>query len=141
VSVGLLLITHNGIGAALLETAAAMLGRCPLRAEVLSVSADTPRERLEDQARALCDQLDEGDGVLVLSDLFGSTPANVASLLKERAGRYVLTGVNLPMLVRVLNYPTLSVREMAEKASSGGKDGVVLCNEFNGRAKGDPQRD
>ncbi|MGA7978676.1 MAG: PTS fructose transporter subunit IIA [Chromatiaceae bacterium] len=132
-SVGLLLITHNGIGSALLETATTMLGRCPLRVETLAVSADAERDILEVRAGALADRLDEGDGVLVLTDLFGSTPANVANMLKQREGCFVLTGVNLPMLVRVLNYPSLAVDDMAAKALSGGKDGVVLCNQRDAR--------
>jgi mannose PTS system EIIA component len=133
-SVGLLLITHNGIGDALLETATAMLGRCPLRAETLAVPTDPQRDLLESQARLVADRLDAGDGVLVLTDIFGSTPANIANTLKEHGGCYVLAGVNLPMLVRVLNYPALPVEQMAAKALSGGKDGVILCNQRDARA-------
>jgi mannose PTS system EIIA component len=127
-SVGLLIITHNGIGKALLETATTMLAGCPLRAEALAIGPDAERDLLQGQALAIAERLDEGDGLLVLTDLFGSTPANIATALKERAGCYVLTGVNLPMLVRVLNYAGLPVAEIATKALSGGKDGVLLCN-------------
>ncbi|MEA3278897.1 MAG: PTS fructose transporter subunit IIA [Pseudomonadota bacterium] len=126
-SVGLLLITHNQLGSALLETATGMLGVCPLRAETLSVTEDTERDQLQYEAQQMAERLDTGEGVLVLTDLFGSTPANVANRLQDRAGVRVLTGVNLPMLVRVLNYPGLPLAEMAAKALSGGKDGVLLC--------------
>jgi PTS system mannose-specific IIA component len=128
-SVALLLITHNDIGRALLNTATVMLDGCPLRAETMSVPLDSQRDQMEAEARTLVKRLDEGDGVLVLSDLFGSTPANVASALKEQQGCRVLTGINLPMLVRVLNYPALSLEELAEKALSGGREGVLLCNQ------------
>jgi PTS system mannose-specific IIA component len=128
-SVGVLLITHNGIGRSLLETATTMLECCPLRAESLSVSADAERDLLEVEARALAERLDEGEGLLVLTDLYGSTPANIANALKGRERCFVLTGVNLPMLVRVLNYPRLPADELAAKALSGGKDGVLLCDQ------------
>lgn len=125
-SVGLLLITHNAIGRMLLETATNMLGTCPLTAESLSVNASEDRDQLEAEAMRLVERLDVGQGVLVLTDLFGSTPANIADTLKDRAGVEVLTGVNLPMLVRILNYPSLGLQDMVAKALSGGKDGVLI---------------
>lgn len=125
-SVGLLIITHNGIGAALLAAASRMLGRCPVSAETLGITEEGERDRLIDEARAMAARLDSGDGVLVLTDLFGSTPANIANALQGQGVR-VVTGVNLPMLVRVLNYCTLSLAELAQKGASGGRDGVVLC--------------
>lgn len=126
-SVGLLLITHNDIGSALLDTAARMLGGCPVRAEALAVTEGADPDLLLRQARRLGARLDTGDGLLVLTDLFGSTPANIAGALTERTGVRVLAGVNLPMLVRVLNYPDLTLAELAKKALSGGRDGVLLC--------------
>ncbi|MCG6859965.1 MAG: PTS fructose transporter subunit IIA [Chromatiaceae bacterium] len=125
-TVGLLLITHNDIGAALLSTASRMLGHCPLEARTLSIAEDCEPNELQARARDIAGQLDTGEGVLVLTDLFGSTPSNIANAL-QGGGRRVLSGVNLPMLVRVLNYPTLSLTDMAAKALSGGRDGVLLC--------------
>jgi PTS system ascorbate-specific IIA component len=125
VSVGLLIITHNTIGSALLETATKMLGACPLRAETLEITEDMERDLLLGQARAMAAGLDSGEGVLVLTDLYGSTPANIANALAGEGVR-VLAGVNLPMLVRVLNYAALPLPELADKGLSGGRDGV-LC--------------
>ena len=128
-SVSLLLITHGDIGHSLLATATRMLGGCPLRAAVLSVTEERQRDGLQAQARQLAQSLDSGDGVLVLTDLFGSTPANIARSLQDIPAVRVLAGVNLPMLVRVFNYPALSLMEMTAKAESGGRDGVLLCPE------------
>jgi PTS system ascorbate-specific IIA component len=126
-SVGLLLITHAGIGAELLAAATRMLGRCPLPAKTLSVSnADDP-ESIQARAEAYARALDAGDGVLVLTDLFGSTPANIAAGLCDAEHTRILSGVNLPMLVRVLNYPQLPLEAMADKALSGAHDGVIVC--------------
>jgi PTS system ascorbate-specific IIA component len=125
--VGLLIITHNDLGAALLETATKMLGRCPLVTETLSITQDADPEILLAQAQQMVDDLDSGKGVLVLTDMFGSTPANIASrLFRERQIR-VVAGINLPMLVRVLNYPKLDLLTLEQKALSGGCDGVISC--------------
>ncbi len=126
-SVALLIITHNDIGASLLDTATGILGGCPLRAGALPVSATSERGQLERQALEMAQDMDMGEGVLVLTDLFGSTPANIARSLQTNPGVTVLAGINLPMLVRILNYPTLPLAAMAAKAESGGKDGVLLC--------------
>ena len=126
-TVGLLLITHNDIGSALLTTASRMLGGCPLEARTLAVTEDSEPDELRARAREMAEQIDQGEGVLVLTDLFGSTPANVANALQSAPGRRVLAGVNLSMMVRVLNYPTLSLSDLAAKALSGGRDGVMLC--------------
>lgn len=122
--VGLLIVTHGRIGEALLETATNMLGLCPLRAEVLGIRQDCEPQEVLQQARGLIEQLNEGAGVLVLTDMYGSTPSNIAGALGGR-GVSVIAGVNLPMLVRVLNYPQLGLAEIAGKAVSGGHDGVL----------------
>ncbi len=122
--VGLLVITHNQIGTALMETATHTLGMCPLMAEVLPVLADCEPEAMVAEARRLAAKVNKGDGVLVLTDMYGSTPSNVAGHLAEDHGTLVVCGVNLPMLIRVMNYPKLTLQELAAKAESGGRDGI-----------------
>jgi len=131
-TVGLLLITHNDIGTALLHTASRMLGDCPLETRTLAVTEDCDRDELRTEAQAMAERIDTGKGVLVLTDMYGSTPSNIANALPAGSGRRVLAGVNLSMVVRVLNYPTLSLDAMAEKALSGGRDGVMLCPNRSG---------
>lgn len=127
-TVGLLLVTHNQIGADLLATATSMLGMCPLATEVLPVSQNSDPRALLAKARQLVQILDQGEGVLVLTDIYGSTPSNIACGLLDGAHPVrAVAGLNLPMLIRVLNYPRLSLSEIADKALSGGKDGVLLC--------------
>lgn len=122
--VGLLLITHNDIGNALLNTATHMLGMCPLMVSALPVLPDCDPEAMVRRSRELVRQLDHGDGVLVLSDMYGSTPSNIAARLAADGEVMVVCGVNLPMLVRVMNYPRLSLPDLADKAESGGRDGI-----------------
>ncbi len=127
---GLLIITHNRIGAELLATATAMLGQCPLPARVLPVTTACDPETLQRDAEALIAELEAGRGVIVLTDMYGSTPANVARRLQQAHGEVdVVTGVNLPMLVRLLNYPELDRHGLLEKAISGGQDGIFICHD------------
>ena len=126
-SVGLLLITHGNVGQCVLDTAVAVLGSCPLPSQAMAIPMGCEREIMRCKASETIAQLQQGDGVLVLTDMYGATPCNIACDLKSDQVA-VVSGLNLPMLIRVLNYPTLSLPEMVEKAISGGRDGVVLCH-------------
>lgn len=132
-SVGLLLITHNTIGSALLETATNMLGHCPLLTETLAVVPDSDPSELRGQAEAMLEDLNQGDGVLILTDMYGSTPSNIATSLGKHGRVAVISGVNLPMLVRLLNYPHLGMETLVSKALSGGCDGILRCDEIKSR--------
>jgi len=128
-SVGLILITHQNLGETLLQTARSMLGELPAGCEALAMSQSDDPDAVEAQARVRLRDLDQGEGVLILTDMFGSTPANVASRLAREHRRRVIAGVNLPMLVRVLNYRDLPLTELVNKAISGGHDGILLCDQ------------
>jgi PTS system mannose-specific IIA component len=125
--VGLLIVTHDQIGTALLETATQMIGMCSLMVEVLPVTADCDPDAMVEQGRAMVSKLDTGDGVLILTDMYGSTPSNIAARLADNHQVLVVSGINLPMVVRVMNYPRLAVAELAVKAESGGRDGIFYC--------------
>ena len=125
-NVGLLLITHNDLGHYLLDTASGILGSCPVRTRSLKVPASCDPDKVLENAGALYRELDQGDGVLVLTDLYGSTPSNIAARLLDKCNILVISGVNVPMLVRILNYPTCSLEELANKALTGAHDGVVV---------------
>ncbi len=127
-SVGLLLITHYPLGADLLRVATGIFGTCPTRAESLEVENDAPCDQMLAQAEQMVGRLDAGDGVLVLTDLYGATPANVAgALLARRPHLRMVAGVNLPMVLRALSYAGLDLESVAEKALAGGRDSVRLC--------------
>ncbi len=125
--IGLLIITHNNIGAELIETATAMLGVCPVMVAVLSVKPDSDPDAVLREAQHSIVGLNRGAGVLVLTDMYGSTPSNIAAHLVNEKQVKVVAGINLPMLVRVLNYPQLDLHQLADKALSGGRDGILLC--------------
>ncbi len=124
-SVGVLIISHDGIGPALLGTAVLMLNGCPLQTKLLTTSRDVDPDQLMEDAVEQITTLDTGDGVLILTDLYGSTPSNIAQKLITQKHVHVVSGLNLSMLIRVLNYPQLPLLELSEKAVSGGKDGII----------------
>ncbi len=126
-SIGLLLITHNRIGAELLDTAETMLGYCPLQAKAMDVRSDCDPDEQRQRAKAMVDELNQGEGVLVMTDMYGSTPSNIACSMIEEGRVAVVAGVSLPMLVKVLNYPQLDLTTLAEKVESGGHCGIRIC--------------
>ncbi len=123
--VGLLVITHNNVGGALFDAAISVLGNCPLPYEILPVAQNCdPEERFE-KAQKYLEKLNQSEGVLVITDMYGSTPSNIATKLASDKVT-IITGLNLPMLVRVMNYPDLSLDKLANKAVSGGQTGVII---------------
>lgn len=120
----ILLITHDGIGEQLLNTAAAIQPPAA-EARALAVPFACDPERTAAEARRLCDELERGAGILILTDLYGATPCNVATRVSTSGRRRVVSGVNLPMLLRAFNYCDLEVEELAAKAAEGGHGGVV----------------
>lgn len=127
-NVGILLITHGNVGAVLLQSATEVLGVCPLSTTTLSAASGCDPEHVLESARAAARKLDSGDGVLVLTDMYGATPSNIACRLCDTHAVRVVSGLNLPMLIRVLNYPHLDLDELMHKAVTGGRDGILLCN-------------
>ncbi len=124
-NVGLLLVTHDGIGTAYRKIIHTLLRQVPADLQVLEVPLDCSLEHLTGRCQNFLDTIDQGDGVLILTDLYGSTPCNVAIQASTGHNVRVVSGLNFPMLIRVLNYPQLPLGPLAEKALTGGKDGIV----------------
>ena len=125
--VGLLLVTHGKLGHFLLETMTDMIGALPLQTDVLEVRRVQATDVLLLQGRRMIERLDRGAGVLLLTDAFGSTPSNIANRLAEVPRTAVVAGINLPMLVKIFNYPQLDLAAMTRAAVEGGQRGVVVC--------------
>ena len=125
-SAGLVLITHNDIGEQLLRTALRTIGRRATETRVVSVTEDSDPDRLLQYARECIREVDQGSGALILTDCFGSTPSNIASRLLDEGNVQALSGLSLPMLIKVLNYSQLPLPELANKAVAGGCEGIVM---------------
>ena len=125
-AVGVLLVTHKGIGTALLAVAGKLLPNLPLKAEAFEVAFDSDPDAMLPAASAALRRVDEGDGVLVLTDLYGASPSNLAAKLAQ-LGTPVrrVSGLGLPMLLRVMNYAELGLDELPAVAAAGARNGVV----------------
>jgi PTS system mannose-specific IIA component len=124
-SIALLLVTHGDIGKAIHDAAVSVIGSSPLRTQYLSINQGCRPEEMLNTAKAMISKLDTGDGVLILTDMYGSTPSNIACALQDR-NVAVIAGLNLPMLIRILNYPNLPLSRLVNKAVSGGQEGVIF---------------
>ena len=126
--IGVLIVTHGEIGTALLESARQILAVEVPQVATLSVWRQDDPDDLVLRARELLDGIDAGDGVLVLTDIFGATPGNVVSRLLDDNHIEGVSGVSLPMLLRVLTGRNGSLSAAVKRAISGGAEGVVHMN-------------
>ncbi len=126
--IGILIISHGAFGEALIHCASHVLGKRPLRVRQVGVTMHDDPDAMLPVAQELVKQLDDGDGVLVLSDMLGATPSNLATRLLQPGHIEGVSGVNLPMLVRALTYREEPLAIVVEKAISGGTAGVVHLN-------------
>ena len=127
-NVGILLITHGNIGAVLLQSATDVLDVCPLSTTTISAAPGCDPEHVLAYAKQAAQKMDSGNDVLVLTDMYSATPSNIACRLDELHDVRVVSDLNLPMLIRVLNYPDLDLDDLMHKAVTGGRDGVLICN-------------
>ena len=125
--VGILLLSHCGAGQALIAAARGVVGPLPLRVASHEFHMGDDSEQYFLTAGRMLRDLDGGVGVLVLVDLYGSTPSNVAARLASQGTQMRrVSGVNLPMLLRVLNYAELDLDALPAVAATGGRNGVLL---------------
>lgn len=126
--IGVLIVTHGEIGTALLHSAAQILGAQPPQVVTLSVWRQDDPDDLVLRAQELLQGIDDGDGVLVLTDIFGATPGNVVSRLLQDGRVEGVSGASLPMLLRVITGRNGSLGAAVQRALSGGAEGVVHMN-------------
>ena len=124
-TIGILLLTHNDIGAQLLLAAKSTYGSIPIRTEVLSIDHYDKPSDVMNLAKQYVKLLDQGTGVLILTDIFGSTPSNIAKEFSYLKTVNIVSGINLSMLLHVFNYPKLNLKDLTVKAIEGGKGGVI----------------
>ena len=123
-NVGILIITHSDIGKQMLLTATSVYGTNPFRVEILSVdNFDQPNDVIQ-LGQKYVNFLDKGNGVLVLTDIIGTTPSNIAKSIKHRNIK-VVAGLNLSMILNVFNYPKFSLEKLTNKAIEGGIEGIM----------------
>ncbi len=135
--IGILIVAHGTLGESLIHCASHVTGSRPLQLMQLGVTIHDDPTAILPQARELVKQLNSGDGVLILSDMYGATPCNIVCKLLEPGLVEGIAGVNLPMLIRALTYRNETLPIVMEKAISGGQEGVInitmeACNVATG---------
>ncbi len=128
--VGLLFITHCGIGKEIIKASELILG--PLEAvDHISIESLLDSEELMANVREKIKALDKGDGVLIMTDMFGGTPCNISIPFLESEGVEVIAGVCLPMVVAIAKKRgTKPLRELAQEAVSTAKEKIYLVREL-----------
>jgi PTS system mannose-specific IIA component len=125
-SVALLFVSHQHIASHLLELCNALHAEAMQNVAVIEVPLDSPVDEKLAKAREKLDALQMSDGLIIITDMFGSTPSNIAQMLAKQYRAPLLSGLNLPMLMRIYNYRDTHLPILLDKAISGGQQGVML---------------
>ncbi len=123
--IGILIVSHGAFGESLIHSASHVLGKRPLYVRQVGITVHDDPDALIPVAEDHIRFIDRGSGVLVLTDIYGATPSNVAQRLLVPGRVEGLAGVNLPMLIRALTYREEPLETVIAKALSGGTEGVI----------------
>lgn len=123
--ISLIILAQKEMGEGLLNAIEHVLGTRPSALDIQPIDYHQSPETLTQALAARIRKIDQGDGALILADIYGSSHTNAACWLLVPGRIELVSGVNLPMLVRVLNYRDLPMSELLRKAQSGGTQGIV----------------
>lgn len=123
--VGILLMTHAPLGQAFIAACNHVFRGPTERLEAIDVVADQDLNEVQDLAAAAIKRLDEGDGVLVITDVKGGTPANCCNRLADAGRVEIIAGISLPMLLRAITYRRDTLDVVVEMALAGAQNGAV----------------
>ena len=132
--IGILIVSHGAFGEALIHCASHVLGKRPLRVGQVGITNHDDPDLMLTQAQELVRQLDDGDGVLVFTDILGATPSNIASRLLSPGKIEGVSGVSLPMLIRALTYRNEPLAAVVDKAMSAARECTVHIDCESGNA-------
>jgi PTS system ascorbate-specific IIA component len=122
--IGILIVSHGAFGESLIHSASHVLGKRPLFLRQVGVTVHDDPDQILPVAEDLIRFLDQGQGVLVLTDIYGATPSNIAAKVLKPGRIEGIAGVNLPMLIRALTYREEPLEALLEKALTGATEGV-----------------
>lgn len=123
--VGILLMTHAPLGQAFIAACAHVFRGPTERLEAIDVIADQDLGQVQQLAAAAIKRLDDGDGVLVMTDVKGGTPSNCCDRLADAGRVEVIAGISLPMLLRAITYRRDTLDVVVEMALAGAQSGAV----------------
>lgn len=125
-NVALLLITHDKIASSMIEVTSSIINYQPQNIAYVEVPMDASVQNMEENINFELDKLNKQDGVLILTDMYGGTPSNIANRFAQKENIVLISGLNLPMLIKIMNYRTLSLEELSDKVIEGGQDGIAI---------------
>ncbi len=131
--IGILILTLGRVGDGLLEEASLIMGEQPKQVETFQANCDQSPEIILQDLKSVISGFTNVSGVLILADIYGATHVNAACQILKHNEVELVAGVNLPMLVKVLNYRNLELDQLVETAVAGGKTGIVSPEEQNSR--------
>jgi PTS system ascorbate-specific IIA component len=123
--IGILIVAHGALGESLIHCASHVMGKRPLYLRQLGVTVHDDPDAILPQGRDLVRFLDQGDGVLILTDIFGATPSNIACKLLVPGSVEGISGISMPMLIKALTYREGSMDTLIEKALKGAAEGTI----------------
>lgn len=132
--IGAVLVTHLSIGDSLRLSLDVIAGReCGV--ETVSINPGEENEVVLERIRASVEKVDDGSGVIIFTDMFGGTPSNLGLTLYQEGRVEVMTGVNLPMLVKYYNYrESKDLRELALLVKEAGKGAIAIASDYQAQA-------
>lgn len=122
---GIVVIAHQNLAYELIRAAVHVMGHPEPNLAGVDISPQWPYEEARERVQAALAEVDD-DGAVILTDMYGGTPANLGMDFLEPGRVEVIAGINLPMLVRLLTYRSRPLEEQVQKALEGGREGVVL---------------
>jgi PTS system ascorbate-specific IIA component len=134
--IGLLILGQEDFGNGLLHSVEHVLGKLPPGLEAMPVDYLKAPEQLVQILGQYLSRLDDGHGVLIMADVYGASHTNAACRLLRKNQTELISGVNLPMLIRALNYRELDLESLIAKALSGGVEGIVCATHALRAAEG-----
>ncbi|MCK4390745.1 MAG: PTS sugar transporter subunit IIA [Desulfobacterales bacterium] len=127
--VALVIVTHSGLGEALIEAAESILEQPLGAASAVSVDLRQSAEQMREKISTGIKAVDQGGGVLILTDMFGGTPSNLSLSFLEEGRIEVLTGVNLPVVIRAAKIrEDKNLSEIAESLQAYGRKSISLAS-------------
>ena len=121
---GIVIVTHGHTSQSLVSDAEFILEQSLGRIQCIQLNQSRDRSAGDDELKRAIVQSDHGDGVLVLTDLVGASPANLVTSLLRESHTAMVTGINLAMLIRVWNYRDTPLQSLTDIAVQGGRRGV-----------------
>jgi len=125
--IGIVIVAHGGLAREYLAAVEHVVGKQP-DIRVVSIEADHDREAKKIEIRAAADAVDAGDGVVVVTDMFGGSPSNLAMPACQESDRKVLYGANLPMLVKLVKSRSKPLDQALDCALQAGRKYIDCCD-------------